>query len=178
MADGDENSEGSVLDIADTFSDVRRFVAGRVAGIFRTGLGVASATEDLEGNLALGRFDTVAFLARRVIYTALSLKSATVCGSMSQRGDDPAFYDVFGGVDPVLVERALRLASPPLDPSAEAYAAWVEEIKEFVGVVQTDVGIDLPAIRTAEGMMPALAVARDWLTFGTQLGVSPAPFMG
>ncbi|MGF7235305.1 MAG: hypothetical protein ACQSGP_10160 [Frankia sp.] len=145
-------------------ADPRRWAAFRCFGIYGQIMEVQAFVEDLEGALDAGQLPVVKFAGLQVIRNCLSLRCVLAEGFPPDPGD--AMANVFAGLPDAVnsagVTLSTRLAAAVDMAAARPVAA---DIFGYVREFERDLGFatKVPSVRRAEGLFPALRLAREIL---------------
>jgi hypothetical protein len=145
-----------------TVAEPRRWAAFRCYGIYGQIMEVQAFVEDLEGALDAGQLPVAKFAGLSVIRYCLSLRCLLAEGPPPDVGD--AMADLFAGLSEAETHEALTVAR------RLALAADLDEVRAAAGGVfayvrdfERDLGFTdkPPSVRRAEGLFPALRLARE-----------------
>jgi len=140
----------------------RRWAAFRCYGIYGQIMEVQAFVEDLEGALDAGQLPVTKFAGLSVVRYCLSVRALLAGGFPPDVGDATA--DLFAGLSDAETGAALtvirRLAEAEDMAAARAAAdgvfAYVRDFERDLGFAEKP-----PSVRRAEGLFPALRLARE-----------------
>lgn len=147
-----------------TVPDPRRWAGFRCFGIYGQIMEVQAFVEDLEGALAAGQLPVVKFAGLQVVRNCLSLRCVLAEGFPPDPGD--ALANPFAGLSDAATAAGVTLSTRLAGVTGLAAAGPVaEDIFAYVREFERDLGFadGVPSVRRAEGLFPALRLAREIL---------------
>ncbi|MEU4805074.1 hypothetical protein [Actinosynnema sp. NPDC023587] len=157
----------------DLHADLRREVAFRALGAARVLLTVDSLLDDVRGAAGAGQVEVAVDQACVVIAKLAGIAVMRTGGEIDDAGDYLAF-DPYSALPPDDAERVTELFSLAVRvlDGTSAPDELTDALTAFATDLTTRMGYErLPELRRAEGLFPALRLAREWLPVVDLLGL-------
>jgi hypothetical protein len=151
-----------------------RHVALRSYGALRFINAIQGSMEDIEGAISQGQFGSVVLQARSVVLSCLWVRSLILKGEIEFDADSVSF-DFFAGLSPDTIAQGLSIVNDSIQIETGTAASWFDDLREYVNETEGMLGYKapLPLLRSPDGPMGFLGIARQWSRVLDELGLPP-----
>lgn len=149
--------------------DYRRWMAFHSVGAYELLLDIHGSIEDMRGAIEQNRREVAVLAVRDVVLRGLGVLAIRTGGGCPTVSDP--FSDPFAGLPAARTSPALALIGRCADPEVGS-AELLADTERFVRGLEQELGFaePPPSVRTADGLFPAIRIARDLLPLNQRSG--------